>query len=158
MTTSLSNFMSKIKVEDSIFFDGRSREIAEEVCKRHTLQSVLESLSDLKSKEKDKPVSLTQAENIQYLNKVVYQLKRGGLEQWLASLYFWAEMSLGPAHSGRFLLLLLYLRNKETQQTLWGIVDWLCNARLSCIPSYYMKAVSKGQNTAGLVTISVTYA
>ena len=81
MTTSLGNFMSKIKVEGSLFFDGRSREIAEEVCKRHTLQSVLESLSDLKSKEKDKPVSLTQAENIQYLNKVVYQLKRGGLEQ-----------------------------------------------------------------------------
>ena len=52
----------------------------------------------------------------------------------------------------------IYLRNKETQQTLWGIVDWLCNARLSCIPSYYMKAVSKGQDTAGLVTISVTYA
>ena len=52
---------------------------------------------------------------------------------------------------------LIYLRNKETQQTLWGIVDWLCNASVSCIRFYYMKAVSKRQNTAGWVTISVTY-
>ena len=47
----------------------------------------------------------------------------------------------------------IYLRNKETQQTLWGIVDWLCNASLSCIRSHYMKAVSKRQNTADLVNI-----
>ena len=52
----------------------------------------------------------------------------------------------------------LYLRNKETQQTLWHIVDWLCNASVSCIRSNYMKAVSKRQNTAGLFTISVKYA
>ena len=52
----------------------------------------------------------------------------------------------------------LYLRNKETQQTQGGDVDWLCNASLSCILSYYMKAVSKRQNTTGLVTISVTHA
>ena len=51
-------------------------------------------------------------------------------------------------YEGKYLLL-IYLRNKETQQTLWGIVDWLCNASFLCIRSYYMKAVSKHQNTAG---------
>ena len=76
MTTSLSNFLSKINVDHSFFQDGRNKEIAEEVCKRHTLQSVLESLSDLKTKEKDKPATLTQAENIQYLNKVVDWITR----------------------------------------------------------------------------------
>ena len=49
------------------------------------------------------------------------------------------------------IVLYIYSRNKDT---LWGIVDWLCNASMSCIRSYYMKR----QNAAGLVTISVTYA
>ena len=36
--------------------------------------------------------------------------------------------------------LYMYLSNKETQQTLWVIVGWLCNASLWCKCSYYIKA------------------
>ena len=70
MTTSLKNLLGKIKVKDSFFLDDRSKEIAEEVCKRHTLQTVLESLSDLKTREPNKSVSIIHTDNIEYLNKV----------------------------------------------------------------------------------------
>ena len=42
----------------------------------------------------------------------------------------------------------IYLRNKETQQTLWVNVSRMCDASLWCNISYYMKAVSKRHITA----------
>lgn len=70
MTASLKQLMDKIRLRNAFFIDGRSKEVAEDVCKRHTLQSVLESLSDLKVKETNKPNSVIVEDNIEYLNKV----------------------------------------------------------------------------------------
>ena len=70
MTTSLKELICKIDVTNSCFSDGRSREIADEVFRRHTLQSVLESLSDLRINNKNKPQSAALSDSIGYLSKV----------------------------------------------------------------------------------------
>ena len=38
---------------------------------------------------------------------------------------------------------IIYLRNKETQQTLWVTKNMLCNASMWYNWAYYMKAISK---------------
>ena len=43
----------------------------------------------------------------------------------------------------------IYLRNKETQQTLWVTKNMLCNASMWYNWAYYMKAISKRQIATG---------
>ena len=52
----------------------------------------------------------------------------------------------------------IYLRNKETQQTLWVTKNMLCNASLWYNWASYMKAISKRQIATDWATMSVTYA
>ena len=86
MTALLQELIGKISITNSRFSDARNKDIADEIYRRHTLQSVVESLSDLKTKRANKShnVSVDSADSISYLDKV-HVLIECSTDQWILS-------------------------------------------------------------------------
>ena len=84
MTVTLRELFRKINITDSCFSDTRSKDIAGELYRRHNLQAVLESLSDLKIKRDRKPQTTNSLESIVYLEKV-HSLIEHSPDQWIST-------------------------------------------------------------------------